>query len=127
MQRRLVAFALLAILVCAAALYVFYFVYGAGQRLHLELHNMSSETIERGTVSLFGSEHVFGPVGPGKSLTLSFPFDGEGGYQIEATFASGKTVASGSIGYLTPGMSSDDGIEISPDGISLLPPETDGR
>ena len=119
MSRRTILVVAVAAILCATALYLHNSFYG-GETLHLELRNTSGEAVAHGTILLFGDEHAFGPIEPGGSAELTLPFSGEGGYTVDVEFASGRSLTSGSMGYLTPGMSIVNVVEIREDEISIV-------
>lgn len=86
-----------------------------GDELHIELRNTTDEAVLHGHVSVFGKDHEFGRIEPGGTTTLSTRFRGEGGYSVHVEFESGRQLTSGSLGYLTNGISSRDRIAIGRD------------
>jgi len=119
MRRIAVSLATLVAILCTAALYLHNSYYG-GETLDLELRNLSGEAVAHGTVLLFGDEHAFGPIEAGGSVELTRPFSGEGGYTVDVEFASGAKLASESMGYLTPGISVVNVVEIRENEITLV-------
>lgn len=83
-----------------------------GDELHIELRNTTDEAVLHGHVSVFGKDHEFGRIEPAGTMMLSTRFRGEGGYSVHVEFESGKQLTSGSLGYLTNGISSRDRIAI---------------
>ncbi|MEQ8267200.1 MAG: hypothetical protein RH982_08385 [Parvibaculum sp.] len=95
----------------ATGAYLYLGVYGFGDTLGVGLRNASVETVTRGNISAFGENHPFGAIEPGGSTALSFSYSGEGSYTVEVEFESGRRLSS-RFGYLTPGFSFDDVLDI---------------
>ncbi len=89
---------------------------------HVTLTNRTDEPVIHARVAAFGQEQQAEvPIPPGESRAVDLIVTGEGAFTVEAELASGRKVASGETGYLTPGVSMTVAVDIRPEGISAAP------
>lgn len=116
--KRLIVVAAVAALALATALYVVdgrYFPYGADWMTSFVLTNAAGEDIASGEIRAFGKSHPFGRLAAGTATGFRLPLHGEGGFSVSVEFDSGRRLSSSEMGYIAPGICSQEHVEIRDD------------
>jgi hypothetical protein len=82
--------------------------------------NHASEDISQGEVHVFGQTYRFQRLAVNETARIVSSANGEGGFFVNVTFQSGRTLSSEELGYLTPGMNISDVVEIQDDKITIV-------
>jgi hypothetical protein len=89
-------------------------------RAKITVINNANEMIESGEVDLCGEKFLVSQLESGQSESDALKVSRDCDYKVTARFSSGKTV-SGRVGYVTPGIGSDDHLSITEEKIDLVP------
>ena len=115
---RKIAVSAIVVVLAAVGIFFIYVVLDRGVT-QVSLHNTSSEPITRGELLALDRRFPIGQIAVGGFQTICIQNRGEGSYQLNVEFRSGRHLLSGELGYFTSGASANDQVEIQSEKILL--------
>lgn len=91
---------------------------GSSSEAHVKVFNESGQDISKLDLVVCKNRFSFSELPKLSTLAISFPVNGESGYQIKVFLASGITIEN-NVGYVTRGLTSSDEIVVTPSKIII--------